>query len=454
MELFLHNTATRKKERFEPLDDKNVRVYVCGPTVYDFAHIGNGRTFTTFDQLFRLLRVLYGEDHVTFVRNITDIEDKIIERAQKRNVSIKEVTAETTQSFLDDMETLGLLEPTHQPHATDYIAQMLEMIAKLIEQGHAYEAEGHVLFAVGSMADYGKLSGRSTDELLAGARVEVAPYKRDPMDFVLWKPSDLSQPGWDSPWGNGRPGWHIECSAMSEALLGKTFDIHAGGVDLIFPHHENEVAQSTCSHDGAPMARYWLHGGFLQVEGEKMSKSLGNFRTVHDLVREWPGEAMRLHLFTTHYRQSMNFSYDGIREAKAMLDRWYAATADVGEVTNDDLPADVLEAMCDDMNTPKALTAMHAIASKAGKGDREAKRQLKAAAQFFGLLQLTPEAWASWKPDNFDLDDAKIEGLIEARNVARKAKDFGEADRIRDELAEIGIAIKDGADGTTWTVAQ
>lgn len=449
MGLQFYNTATRKKDRFEPIDPQNVRLYTCGPTVYDFAHIGNGRTFSAFDLLYRLLRHVYGPEHVTYVRNITDIEDKIIERAQKRDVPISIVTEETTNAFLKDMDDFGLLDPTHQPRATDYVDEMIEMMLKLVELGHAYEAEGHLLFDVRSDPNYGKFANRSPDELVAGARVEVAPYKRDPVDFVLWKPSSDDQPAWDSPWGRGRPGWHTECSVMSEKLLGDTFDIHAGGVDLIFPHHQNEIAQSTCVHHGAPMANFWLHGGFLQIEGEKMSKSLGNFKTIHDLVKVWPAEALRLHLFMTHYRQFMNFSEGSVRDAKAMLDKWYRLTANVGAVEHDDVPASVVAALADDLNTPQALTELHKIAGEASK-DQASAKALKAGAQLLGLLQQTSSEWAAWRPEGLEVDEAKIEALIAARAEARKAKDFAKADAARDELTAMGVAIKDGPEGTTW----
>lgn len=447
MEIQLYNTATRTKEVFTPIDPANVRFYGCGPTVYDYAHIGNGRSFLSFDLLFRLLRHIYGEDHVTYVRNITDIDDKIMDRAHERGQTIREVTEETANALFEDMGTLGLLEPTHQPRATDYLDGMIAMISKLVEKGYAYAADGHVLFEVKKDNRYGLFSGRSLDEMIAGARVEVADYKRDPMDFVLWKPSADEQPGWDSPWGRGRPGWHLECSVMSEELLGETFDIHAGGVDLIFPHHENEIAQSTCAHGGATMANYWVHGGFLQVEGEKMSKSLGNFYTVHDLVKDWPGEAMRLHIMTSHYRQGMNFSIDGIRDAKAILDRWYRLVADVEPSHVDEA---FLETVLDDINVPGGLAELHRLAGEAGKGNAEAAASLKASAQLLGLLQLETEAWENWRPEGLELDEAKIEALIEARKAARADKDFAASDRIRDELKAMGVAIKDGPEGTTW----
>lgn len=451
--LSLHDTSSRTKRVFEPIDPANVRLYACGPTVYDFAHIGNGRTAVTFDLVFRVLRYVYGDEHVTYVRNITDIEDKIMARAKRDGVSIRELTNGTAKVYQDDMAGLGSLPPTHEPRATDYVDGMIEMISKLIDLGHAYEAEGHVLFDVSSDKNYGSLSGRSLDDMIAGARVEVAPYKRNATDFVLWKPSDEDMPGWESPWGKGRPGWHIECSVMGEHLLGDTFDIHGGGIDLSFPHHENELAQSSCSHGGAKLANYWMHGGFLQVEGEKMSKSLGNFLVVHDLLGDWPGEALRLHLFMTHYRQPLNWTVEGVREAKGILDRWYASTADVGEVTADDVPESVTSALLDDLNTPQALAALHKLCGESQKGSEEAARALKASGQLMGLFGHTAEEWAAWRPATSTVDDAQVESLIAARKQARDEKDFAEADRIRDELTALGIEIKDGPDGTTWTVA-
>jgi len=451
--LSLYDTSAREKRVFEPIDPANVRLYACGPTVYDFAHIGNGRTAVTFDLLFRVLRYVYGVDHVTYVRNITDIEDKIMARAVRDGVSIRELTDKTAAIYQADMGGLGNLEPSHEPRATDYIPGMIAMISTLIDKGHAYEAEGHVLFDVASDTNYGCLSGRSLDDMIAGARVEVAPYKRNATDFVLWKPSDADMPGWESPWGKGRPGWHIECSVMGEALLGETFDIHGGGIDLAFPHHENEVAQSTCAHDGASLANYWMHGGFLQVDGEKMSKSLGNFLVVHDLLDDWPGEALRLHLFMTHYRQPLNWTVDGVREAKGILDRWYGSIAEVGDVSADEVPDSVSGALLDDLNTPQALAALHKLCGDSQKGSNEAARALKASGMLIGLFNQTSAAWASWRPASASVDDARIERLIAERNAARKDKDFAEADRIRDELTDMGIEIKDGPDGTTWSVA-
>ena len=446
-EISIYNTVTRSKEPFKPIDPKNVRLYACGPTVYDFAHIGNGRTAVTFDLVFRVLRHAFGEDHVTYVRNITDIDDKIIGRAQSTGRTIAEVTAETAKAYQDDMLAVGALAPTHEPRATAFVVQMVEMIGALVERGNAYEAEGHVLFEVGTFDQYGALSGRSLDDMIAGARVEVAPYKKNAMDFVLWKPSEEGQPGWDSPWGKGRPGWHIECSAMSAELLGQTFDIHGGGTDLTFPHHENEVAQSTCVHGGATMARFWMHGGYLQVNGEKMSKSLGNFITVHDLLKDWPGEAIRLHLLMTHYRQPLNWTIDGIKEAKTVLDRWYRLIGDTAPSA--DVPASVLAAVYDDFNTPKAIAEMHA----AGSSGPDGISGLVAAGRLLGLFRHSAEEWARWTAQDQVVDEAAILTMIEARNAARKSKDFAEADRLRDELKDMGVVIEDGPDGTTWRVA-
>ncbi|MCH8925393.1 MAG: cysteine--tRNA ligase, partial [Proteobacteria bacterium] len=377
MTLRLYDTMTRAKRVFEPLDPKHVRVYVCGPTVYDFAHIGNARPVVVFDVLFRLLRHLYGAAQVTYARNITDVDDKIINAARAAGEPIDSVTARTTEAFHADMAALGALEPSIEPRATRHIPQMIALIETLIERGHAYEADGHVLFSVPSMADYGKLSRHSQDELIAGARVEVAPYKRDATDFVLWKPSTAEQPGWDSPWGRGRPGWHIECSAMSAHHLGREFDIHGGGQDLIFPHHENEIAQSRCAHPDQAFARLWMHNGYVVVGGEKMSKSLGNFFTVRQLLDEgWPGEVIRLALLTAHYRQPLDFTRDKLKESRAQLDRWYRALQLVREKENQDpdfaeraasdpdlVEDDVLDALQDDLNTPAAISILHIIAN-------------------------------------------------------------------------------------------
>lgn len=447
-ELYVHNTLTRRKERFEPADPANIRMYVCGPTVYDLAHLGNARPVVVFDVVARLLRTLY--PRVTYVRNITDVDDKINARAKESGEPIGAITARTTADFHADMAALGALPPDQEPRATGHILEMIDIIQRLIATGHAYAAEGHVLFSVGSDPDYGKLSGRSHDELLAGARVEVAPYKRDAGDFVLWKPSTDDLPGWDSPWGRGRPGWHIECSAMSWKYLGETFDIHGGGSDLMFPHHENEMAQSLCAFPESHFARYWMHNGMLQVNGEKMSKSLGNFFTVRDVLAKGPGEAIRLLLLKTHYRSLLDFSDHGITEAKKELDRFYRALEAVPDAPAGAVPAAVMEALCDDINTPLAISAMHAMADAAMKGDRQAAADLRAAGAVLGLLQQAPEAWFRGGAS----DAAEVEAAIAERLAARKAKDFARADAIRKELADKGIILEDGPKGTTWRRAN
>jgi cysteinyl-tRNA synthetase len=456
--LHLHNTLTRNKELFTPLDPARVGMYVCGPTVYDRAHIGNARPVIVFDVLYRLLKRLY--PGVVYVRNITDVDDKINARAKERNISIGELTAKTTEAFHADMAALGTLPPDIEPRATAHIPPMIAMIERLIQDGHAYAAEGHALFDTQSMADYGRLSGRSLDEMIAGARVEVAPYKRHPADFVLWKPSPPDLPGWDSPWGRGRPGWHIECSAMSQEYLGVTFDIHGGGQDLIFPHHENEKAQSECAHPGAPFARYWVHNGHLNTEGEKMSKSLGNIVTVGELLTEAPGEAVRLAMLSAHYHQPLDWTSEGLRNARTTLDRLYQAlrgVADIRAEGQDRAPEEVLAALEDDLNTPLAITRIHELATGLNKATTDAdkaqaKGALLAGADLLGLLHQEPEAWFRWTPPTSigAIDDAKIEALIGERLAARKAKNFAEADRIRKDLAEAGVVLEDGAKGTSW----
>jgi cysteinyl-tRNA synthetase len=458
--LTLYNTLTRRKEVFEPLDPKNVRMYVCGPTVYDFAHIGNARPVIVFDVLFRLLRHIYGADHVTYVRNITDVDDKINARAAERypdlapDVGIRKLTEETAAQFHADIAALGVLPPTVEPRATEHIAEMVAMCERLVAKGHAYVAADHVLFDVASMPDYGRLSNRSLDEMEAGARVEVAPYKKGPMDFVLWKPSKLSEPGWPSPCGIsvlGRPGWHIECSAMSWRHLGEVFDIHGGGIDLTFPHHENEIAQSRCAHGTDVMARYWMHNGFLQVEGEKMSKSLGNFVTIHDLLQEgWPGEVLRLNMLRTHYRQPIDWTRKGLEESRKILTAWLSGL----DWRAGSVDLSVIEALCDDLNTPKAIAELHRLHA-AGED-----RSLAAALAFLGFTGETLKAEADAQAAHAQSLASKVEPLIAARLAARKRKDFAESDRIRDELARMGIALKDsknketGEIETTWEVVR
>ena len=455
MELKLYDTLTREKRSFEPIDRARVRMYVCGPTVYDFAHIGNARPVIVFDILFRLLRHLYGEQHVTYVRNVTDVDDKINARAAERGISIRDLTEETYRNFKSDVAALGCLAPTVEPRATEHIGEMKILIDRLVERGCAYVAQDHVLFHVASMKDYGKLSNRSLDEMIAGARVEVAPFKKDPMDFVLWKPSKAGEPAWPSPAGiatPGRPGWHIECSAMSWKHLGETFDIHGGGIDLVFPHHENEIAQSRCAFHTPVMANYWMHNGFLQVEGEKMSKSLGNFVTIHELLKDWPGEVVRFTMLQTHYRQPMNWTLSGMRESQKTLDHWYVLTA--GSASGF-LCADVLESLQDDLNTPKAFAALHELRAEAAKGVKPAAASLKASAYLLGLVQLSSSQWNGFRPASAAVDESKVVSLIEARDAARKAKNFTEADRIRDELKAMGVELEDTKDGQTkWKVAR
>ncbi|MFZ0177914.1 MAG: cysteine--tRNA ligase [Pseudolabrys sp.] len=454
MELKLYDTLTREKRVFAPLDPSRVRMYVCGPTVYDFAHIGNARPVIVFDVLFRLLRHIYGLDHVIYVRNVTDVDDKINARAAERGISIGELTKKTYAIFHSDVQALGCLDPTHEPRATAYIEPMKELIERLLKSGHAYVAEDNVLFHVPSMKDYGKLSNRPLDEMIAGARVEVAPYKKDPQDFILWKPSKSGEPAWPSPAGvktPGRPGWHIECSAMAWKHLGETFDIHGGGIDLVFPHHENEIAQSRCAFHRPVMANYWMHNGFLQVEGEKMSKSLGNFVTTHELLKDWPGEVVRFTMLQTQYRQPINWTIAGLREAQKNLDHWYDLTADVEPGY---LCADALGALLDDLNTPKAFAALHDLRGEAAKGVKPAAASLKASAQLIGLLQLPATKWAAFRPASLSIDENKVISLIEARTAARAERNFRESDRIRDELAAMGIVLKDSKDGTTWEIAR
>jgi cysteinyl-tRNA synthetase len=436
MTLRLFNSLTKTKEEFAPLDPKRVRLYVCGPTVYDFAHIGNARPAIVFDVLFRLLRHEYGDAHVLYVRNITDVDDKINARAAERNVSIRDLTEETARIYAEDVAALGCLPPTLTPRATEHIAEMVAMIEALIAHGHAYTAESHVLFDVSSKADYGQLARRSLDEMLAGARVEVAPYKKNPMDFVLWKPSESALPGWDSPWGRGRPGWHIECSAMSGKYLGETFDIHGGGIDLMFPHHENEIAQSEAAHHDHPLARVWMHNGFLQVEGEKMSKSLGNFFTIRELLADWPGEVLRFNMLRTHYRQPIDFTLSGLRESWKILERWYETT----EPLTDPAPnREFLAALKDDLNTPLAIASLHQAEPLA----------LAGGLGFLGFSNVQLKIAARPKIDEVEIADA-----IALRNQARAAKNFPESDRIRGELLAKGIVLKDGPQGTSWEVKR
>jgi cysteinyl-tRNA synthetase len=468
MELKLYDTLTREKRPFRPLDPARVRMYVCGPTVYDFAHIGNARPVIVFDVLFRLLRHLYGADHVTYVRNITDVDDKIIARAAEEypglplNEAIRRLTETTDRQFHEDVAALGCLPPTVEPRATAHIEEMKTLIERLVAQGYAYVAEEHVLFSVPSMPDYGKLSKRSLDELIAGARVEVAPYKRDPRDFVLWKPSKADEPAWPSPCGiasPGRPGWHIECSAMAWKHLGETFDIHGGGIDLVFPHHENEIAQTRCAFHSPVMANFWMHNGFLQVEGKKMAKSEGNFITIRDLLADWPGEVLRLNMLRTHYRQPLDWTIRGLQESWRTLDEWYAISAitKTKVIVPEKLYPPFLDALCDDLNTPKAIMELHQLRNAIVPGaGRTELVELVDSLTFLGLLtEETLPRWSAGKHATHGIDASTVERLIDERNAARKAKKFKEADFIRDELRANGIELEDHKDGTTtWKVSR
>ena len=455
MSIQLHDTRRGKKVPFEPLHEGEVTMYLCGPTVYNYAHIGNARPAVVFDLLARLLRRRY---KLTFARNLTDVDDKINAAALESGKPIEEITARYIEAYNEDMGALGVQLPDIEPRATQHIDEMIEMISTLIDKGHAYVADGHVLFDVESHPDYGALSRRDLREMIAGARVEVAPYKKAAHDFVLWKPSTPELPGWDSPWGRGRPGWHIECSAMARKHLGITIDIHAGGRDLIFPHHENELAQSRCAHDGAEFARYWVHNGFLSMDSEKMSKSLGNVLLVHDLIKTYPGELIRLALLSAHYKQPLDWSDETLSSARRMLDRLYGAVRGIevtaAERTAAEPPAKLIAALEDDLNTPKALAEFFALAKSLNKETDPAERQQLAASMFasgdlMGLLRSDPEQWFAGEAEG-ELTAAEIEDLIEKRNAARAAKDFAAADGFRDELAAAGVQIEDSADGTNW----
>jgi len=462
MELKLYDTLTREKRVFTPLDPANVRMYVCGPTVYDFAHIGNARPVIVFDVLFRLLRHLYGADHVTYVRNITDVDDKINARAAEEfpglplNEAIRKVTEKTDRQFHEDVAALGCLPPTIEPRATDHIAEMRTLIERLIASGHAYVAEDNVLFSVPSMSDYGRLSKRPLDELIAGARVEIAGYKKHPQDFVLWKPSEPGEPAWPSPAGiavPGRPGWHIECSAMSWKYLGEVFDIHGGGIDLVFPHHENEIAQSRCAFHTPVMANFWMHNGFLQVEGEKMSKSTGNFVTIHELLKDWPGEVIRLNMLRTHYHQPIDWTDAALEETEKMLRRLCGRIKQF-ECARQGMPVKerhtlatpdlaIMEALADDLNTPLMISRIYEL---------QFDDAIDQALLMIGVDVLSYAKWL--RARDLKLGYANIDSLVAERLEARKRKDFKESDRIRDELAKMGVVLKDSKDGTTWETAR
>jgi cysteinyl-tRNA synthetase len=453
MTIYFHDTLKGEKIAFEPLQQGQVTMYLCGPTVYNYAHIGNARPAVVFDLLARVLRLNY---KLTFARNITDVDDKINAASIETGQPIDVITEKFITAYNDDMAALGVRAPDIEPRATHHIDDMIRMISTLVDNGHAYVAENHVLFDVSAFEDYGKLSKRNLREMIAGARVEVAPYKRAAHDFVLWKPSTPELPGWESPWGRGRPGWHIECSAMSKKHLGETIDIHAGGQDLVFPHHENELAQSTCAHNGAVFARYWLHNGFLSINDTKMSKSLGNVLLVHDLIKSVPGEVIRLALLSAHYRQPLDWSDETLESARRMLDRLYGAirTLEVPKkvLANTAVPVDVLAALEDDLNTPKAMAEMFSLARELNRSSDTLHKQklaasIRVAGDLLGLLQNDPEEWFAGQGSMLA---EEIESLIQERNEARAARDFARADQIRDRLASAGISIEDGADGTRW----
>ena len=456
MVLKIHNTLSGTKETFEPVDNNHVRIYACGPTVYNFAHIGNARMAVVNDLLVNVLRTQF--EKVTYVSNITDIDDKIIDAAHELNEPIKNLTTKYTKIYNDDMGFLNVKLPDIQPHATDHISEMIDLIKKLMEKNYAYEKDGHVLFHVPSFSKYGVLSKRNRDEQIAGSRVEVAPFKKDPADFILWKPSPDPLPGWDSPWGFGRPGWHLECSAMSEKTLGLPFDIHSGGMDLVFPHHENEIAQ-TCSlddnHEPASFAKFWFHNGFVNVEGEKMSKSIGNIKLVHDLKKQYKGEVLRLTLLSAHYRQPLNWTKEIIDQNSKMLDRFYRSLKELQdvEISSDLVSEDIMESLLDDLNTPKVLAKLNTLSNTLSSADTDEKRNIKnnliATGKILGVMQEDPNIWLGYN-QTANPEKEEIEGLINQRNEARRSKDFKLADQIRDKLKSKGIEIEDTKNGTIW----
>ena len=456
MVLKIHNTLSGTKETFEPVDNNHVRIYACGPTVYNYAHIGNARMAVVNDLLVNVLRTQY--EKVTYVSNITDIDDKIIDAAHELNEPIKNLTTKYTKIYNDDMSYLNVKLPDIQPHATDHISEMIDLIKKLIENNYAYEKDGHVLFHVPSFSKYGVLSKRNRDEQIAGSRVEVAPFKKDPADFILWKPSPDPLPGWESPWGFGRPGWHLECSAMSEKTLGLPFDIHSGGMDLVFPHHENEIAQ-TCSlddnHEPASFAKFWFHNGFVNVEGEKMSKSIGNIKLVHDLKKQYKGEVLRLTLLSAHYRQPLNWTKEIIDQNSKMLDRFYRSLKELQdvEISSDLVSEDIMESLLDDLNTPKVLAKLNTLSNTLSSADTDEKRNIKnnliATGKILGVMQEDPNIWLGYN-QTANPEKEEIEGLINQRNEARRSKDFKLADQIRDKLKSKGIEIEDTKNGTIW----
>jgi cysteinyl-tRNA synthetase len=446
-ELKIYNSLTKKKENFIPISKDKIGMYVCGPTVYDYPHIGNARPLVIFDVLYRLLKKIYGNNKVTYVRNITDIDDKIIESSKKNKKSINELTETITKSFHEDCRYLYCLNPTFEPKATEYIKEMIDMVSNLLKNNHAYENKNHVYFSVSSFKKYGKLSNKNFEQLVAGSRVEVSEYKKDPLDFVLWKPSDEKDPGWDSPWGRGRPGWHLECSVMSEKFLGKQFDIHGGGLDLVFPHHENEIAQSCCANKTENFANYWLHNGFVTFDKEKMSKSIGNIVTINKLRENVNGQVVRLALLSSHYKQPLDWNEKLIIESKNTLNRWYNQWE---QTPSEEIEDEVLESLLEDLNTPEYITKLHSLYDKTKKGSRISKVKFTTACNLIGLLESTPLTWKDFKKNQSSIDENFINKKIKDRNIARKKGNFNKADVIRKELEDNGVIIEDKQDKTIW----
>ena len=445
--LNLFNALSKKKEKFIPINNNKVGMYVCGPTVYDFPHIGNARPLVVFDVLFRLLKKIYGKNNITYVRNITDIDDKIIESSKKNKKSIKELTESVTKSFHKDCNYLNCLKPTFEPKATEHIKEMINMVTNLLKNKHAYESEKHVYFSVSSFKKYGKLSNKNSEELIAGSRVEISKYKKDPLDFVLWKPSDDKDPGWDSPWGRGRPGWHLECSVMSEKFLGKNFDLHGGGLDLIFPHHENEIAQSCCANKTENFANYWVHNGFVTFDKEKMSKSIGNIVTINKLRENINGQVVRLALLSAHYKQPLDWNEKLIKDSQNTLDKWY------NQFENNDseeIKEDLLKPLLEDLNTPEYISKLHVLYDESSKGNKSSKSKFLAACKLIGLLEEDKQSWENFKKSKVKIDETFINKKIKDRNTARKKGDYKLADIIRKELEDNGVIIEDKQDKTTW----
>jgi len=446
-DLNFFNTLSKKREKFFPIVNNKVGMYVCGPTVYDFPHIGNARPLVVFDVLFRILKKIYGMNSVTYVRNITDIDDKIIESSKKNNKSVEELTRTITKSFHKDCKYLNCLSPTHEPKATDHIREMIDMVTNLLQKNHAYENEKHVYFSVSSFKKYGRLSNKNSKELIAGSRVEVSKYKKDPLDFILWKPSEENDPGWESPWGRGRPGWHLECSVMSEKFLGKKFDIHGGGLDLVFPHHENEIAQSCCANKTESFANYWLHNGFVTFDKEKMSKSIGNIVTINNLKENVNGQVVRLALLSSHYKQPLDWNEKLIKESQNTLDKWYSQFEKIG---SNELHEDILKPLLEDLNTPEYISKLHLLYNESSKGNKSSKVKFLTACRLIGLLEEDKNSWESFKKSKAKIDENYINQKIKDRKNARKKGNYKLADIIRKELEDNGVIIEDKQDKTTW----